>query len=259
MNRRLHRVLVTRAVIGLVLAALVSSCGTLEHARPLAGNHRPVLVMKDGNVPVPPPTKVIGMMSNYRPATPGAEPAKPGFFVRTPSSLASNGDVLEIHEVYDTVLYEGELVIVIGKRARKVSPEEARECILGYTCGMDGSPLVLDASGKADLARGLAGKSADGIAPVGPWVVTDIDPASQTIQLRVNGKVLEECFTGNLVWGPARIVSEVSRSVTLDPGDLIFSGASKAPPKFRPGDRVEVEITDIGILSNVVADGSGSE
>ncbi len=227
-----------------------ASCSDVGWGRSTA----PALTVGRERVPVPPATKVVGLMFNYPPAEAGASQPPPGFFLRTPNSLASHGDVIRIPERYDTVLYEGELVIVIGKRASRVSPSEARSCILGYTCGMDGSPVVTDENGERDIARSLAGKSADGVAPVGPWVVPDLDVSAQKIELRVNGQVVERCLTGDLVWDPARVVSEISRTITLEPGDLIFTGASRAVPKFTPGDRVEVEISGIGTLVNTIAE-----
>jgi 2-keto-4-pentenoate hydratase/2-oxohepta-3-ene-1,7-dioic acid hydratase in catechol pathway len=213
----------------------------------------PELFLKSRKRPVPQPTKTIGMINNYPPADGSAPVAAPAFFVRSPNALAAHGDVLEIPQDFSSVLYEGELVIVIGETASRVSPEQAARCILGYTCGMDGSPLALDAEGKRDVARSLAGKSADGIAPVGPYVVDAIDGAAQKIELRVNGQTADAVSTAELIWKPERIIAEVSRTITLEPGDLIFTGARRAIPEFRPGDRVDVEISGIGILTNHIA------
>lgn len=201
------------------------------------------------------PTKAIGMMANFPPAEPKAEPSQPAFFVRAAGAVARGGDPIVLPTFYETVLYEAELVIVIGRRARNVSQEEAAGCILGYTCGMDGSPLVLDEDGQRDPARSLAGKSADGVAPIGPRIVPKLDPEGHDIVLRINGEEVERANTRNLVWQPKRIVSELSRALTLEPGDVIFAGARKAIPKMRAGDVVEVEIEGIGkFTSKVVAD-----
>lgn len=213
----------------------------------------PQLALHKEKHPVPKPTKVIGLIANYPPADASAPVGSPAFFVRSVNALIAHGEIVPVPEGYDSVLYEGELVIVIGKQASKVKPEEAGDCILGYTCGMDGSPVKLNADGERDVARSLAGKSADSVAPVGPWVVKGIDPAEQEIQIRVNGELVERCHARDLIWDPLRIITEISRNITLEPGDLIFTGASRAIPKFRPGDRVEVEITDVGILSNYIA------
>ncbi|MFV2066099.1 MAG: fumarylacetoacetate hydrolase family protein [Pirellulales bacterium] len=199
----------------------------------------------------PAPTKGIGMMRNF-PSSTGEAQEPPAFFVRSAGSISKHGVSIAIPRALDTVLYEGELVIVIGRRARRVTPAEAEACILGYTCGMDGSPTIVDSHGEGDLAGSLAGKSTDGIAPVGPRLIAKLDPAGHAITLRVNGKVVERANTKNFVWPPARIVSEISKTVTLERGDVIFCGAQQAIPRLTPGDVVEVEIEGIGVLKNHV-------
>lgn len=201
---------------------------------------------------LPEPSKAIGMAYNFPPLE-GAPPAGgPAFFVRAGSSVSWCDEPLLIPSALDTILYEGELAIVIGRRARRVSPEQAVDCIEGYTCGMDGSPLVLDEAGERDAMRSIAGKSVDGIAPVGPRVIRSLDPEGHEIVLRVNGKEVERANTKNLIWDPARIVSEISKTVTLERGDVIFCGARKAVPKMQGGDEVEVEIEGIGVLRRQV-------
>lgn len=199
----------------------------------------------------PAPTKGIGMMRNF-PPPPGETQDPPGFFVRSAGAISRHGAPIALPRALDTVLYEGELVIVIGRRAHRVTPAQAEACILGYTCGMDGSPTFVDSQGKPDLARSLAGKSTDGIAPVGPRLIPRLDPAGHAITLRVNGKVVERANTKDFIWSPARIVSEISQTVTLEPGDVIFCGAKQAVPRLTPGDVVEVEIEGIGVLKNRV-------
>jgi 2-keto-4-pentenoate hydratase/2-oxohepta-3-ene-1,7-dioic acid hydratase in catechol pathway len=197
---------------------------------------------------VPLPTKGIGMMFNYPPLEPGKEQGEPAFFVRAAGAIGRAGEPIVMPRRYETVLYEGELVVVIGKRARAVTPAEASECIAGYTCGMDGSPFVPDAKGERDPARSLAGKSADGIAPVGPHLVKSLKPEGHAIILRRNGKEVERANSRDLIWDPPRLVSEISQCLTLEPGDVIFTGARQAIAKMQPGDTVEVEIEGIGLL-----------
>ncbi len=206
-----------------------------------------------GGLAAPPnwasPTKGIGMMANFPAPENDADPA---FFVRAAGSISRHDVPIAIPKALDTVLYEGELVIVMGRRAHRVTEKQAEACIRGYTCGMDGSPLILDAQGERDPARSLAGKSADGIAPVGPRLIPRLDPNGHAITLKVNGEIVEQANTRDFVWKPARVVSEISRTVTLEPGDVIFCGATRAIPKMTPGDVVEVEIQGIGVLRNTV-------
>lgn len=200
----------------------------------------------------PAPTKGIGMMYNFPPLEGEAPPAGPAFFVRAAGSVTWDDRPIAIPKALDTILYEGELVIVLGKRASRVTPEEAVACIAGYTCGMDGSPLIVDAEGNRDAARSIAGKSVDGVAPVGPELVRELDPKGHVIVLRINGKEVERANTKDLIWDPPRIVSEISKTVSLEPGDLIFCGARKAVPMMKPGDEVEVDIEGIGVLRRTV-------
>jgi 2-keto-4-pentenoate hydratase/2-oxohepta-3-ene-1,7-dioic acid hydratase in catechol pathway len=201
----------------------------------------------------PGPTKGLGMMYNFPPLEEGGEPPPaPAFFVRAAGSISRDGAPIVIPRALDTILYEGELVIVMGRRASRVTPEEAEACILGYTCGMDGSPLVRDSEGERDPARSLAGKSADGVAPVGPRLVPELDPAGHAIVLRVNGEEVERANTRDLILDGPEVVSLISRTVTLEPGDVIFCGARKAVPELEEGDTVEVEIEGIGVLKNTV-------
>jgi 2-keto-4-pentenoate hydratase/2-oxohepta-3-ene-1,7-dioic acid hydratase in catechol pathway len=196
----------------------------------------------------PPPTKAFGMMNNM-PGKDGSAPKEePAWFVRAAGSIGRANEPIVAPKAYPEVLYEGELVIVIGKRARAVDESTAAGCILGYTCGMDGSPLVKDAKGERDPARSLAGKSADGIAPIGPVMVRELRSEGHSISLRVNGEEVERAHTKMMVWSPARIVSEISQRTTLEPGDVIFAGARQAVPSMKPGDLVVVEIDGIGLL-----------
>lgn len=201
---------------------------------------------------VPAPTKGFGMAYNLPKPDGSPQDESPTFFVRAPGAVSWADDPIVIPKAIDRIDYEGELVVVIGKRAHRVTPEEAKECILGYTCGMDGTAQVYNALGERDALRSLAGKSIDGVAPVGPRVVRELAPEGHEIILRVNGKVVERSHTKDFVWDPPRIVSEISRTVTLEPGDVIFSGARQAIPKLEDGDVVEVEIPGIGILSRKV-------
>src|SRR5690606_32504088 len=147
-------------------------------ARGLVGGAIAVLGLAScaGFEDVPMPTKAIGMAYNLPKPDGSGHDQPPGFFVRSATSVRWSDEPIVIPKAIERIDYEGELVVVIGKRARRVTPEEAREHILGYTCGMDGTPQFFAADGERDVLRSTAGKSADGIAPVGPRVVRDLAP-----------------------------------------------------------------------------------
>ena len=231
----------------LALAAILGSCRTetVVLVPSLAPSDRPFPLL-------PAPSKVVGMMFNFPPREDQPD-QDPGFYIRSANALAKDGTEIAIPEMYDTVSYEAELVLIVGKRARNVAVEDALDYILGFTCGMDGTPVVNDADGNRNLARSLGGKSVDGIAPVGPRMVPRLNASGHDIILRINGEEIERASTNDFVLSPEHVVSQLSRFFTLEPGDMIFMGASRLVPKMTPGHEVEVEITGIGVLRHTVA------
>jgi 2-keto-4-pentenoate hydratase/2-oxohepta-3-ene-1,7-dioic acid hydratase in catechol pathway len=156
----------------------------------------------------------------------------------------------------DQVDYEAELAVVIGKAARRVSEADALEYVLGYTCGNDVS--ARDAQWKLDKQWARA-KSCDTFCPLGPCLVTGIDPDSLKIQTRLNGNTMQESNTHDLIFNVPKLVSYVSHNKTLRPGDIIMTGTpegvgvARTPQVFlKPGNTIEVEIDNIGVLRNPV-------
>jgi 2-keto-4-pentenoate hydratase/2-oxohepta-3-ene-1,7-dioic acid hydratase in catechol pathway len=147
------------------------------------------------------------------------------------------------------VHHECELVVVIGKRASNVTVEQARDCILGVTCGNDVSEREWQNGKKKDVQWWRA-KGADTFSPVGPVIARGIDYGNLGIQARVNGKVMQKDSTDHLVHDCPTMVSFISQFVTLMPGDLIFTGTPGTTSPMKPGDVVEVEIDGIGVLKN---------
>ena len=150
-------------------------------------------------------------------------------------------DAKEVH-------WEAELVIVVGKECHRVSPEDAPRYILGYTCGNDVSEK---ASWEKDFSNWRA-KGMKNWGPVGPWIATDVDPGKLKGVLRLNGRVEHEWSCGDMIHDCPSIVSYISQYYTLHPGDLILTGASGVTTAMKPGDVVEVEISEIGTLRNPV-------
>lgn len=164
--------------------------------------------------------------------------------------IIGQGDAILLPPEADYVHYEGELVIVIGRPARRVTVEESPNFILGYTCAND-------VSGEGSWSKDLSNwrrKCCDTFGPVGPWIETEIsDPHDLEIITRLNGREGDRGRTSGMVYNCFQIVSGISQFVTLHPGDIILTGAPGAVEQLHPGDVVEIEIPDIGTLRNPVA------
>ena len=163
--------------------------------------------------------------------------------------IAHNEDVVIPRDATEQVHYEGELVVVIGRSARHVSPEEALDCVFGVTCGND----VSDRNWQRNTDRQWwRAKGCDTFGPLGPWIVTGLDYGDLALQTRLNGEVAQEQRTSDLLFDVPTVISFVSRYVTLLPGDLIYTGTPGNTKRMKPGDVVEVEIEGIGVLRNPV-------
>jgi 2-keto-4-pentenoate hydratase/2-oxohepta-3-ene-1,7-dioic acid hydratase in catechol pathway len=195
------------------------------------------------------PTKVLAVGLNYkshlgdRPA-----PEKPELFFKPLTSLQNPNGEIVIPPGAKNVHYEGEMVIVIGKKARRVSSEKAADYIFGYTCGNDVSERDWQ---RGDLQWWRA-KGSDTFAPLGPAIVTGLDYKKSRLQTRLNGEVKQSQLLSDLLFDASAIVSFTSQYVTLEPGDVIYTGTPGATSAMKPGDVVEVEIEGIGILRNKV-------
>ena len=162
--------------------------------------------------------------------------------------IATDEDVIKPRDAGPRFEYEGELVAVIGKPARKVSPEQAADCIFGWTIGND----LTERDWQRDDPTNLRGKNADTFKPMGPWLVTGIDPRDMTTNVRLNGKTVHSFPTGNMLFSAAEVISDISRTNTLSPGDVVWLGTDEVPEQVKPGDLIEIEITGIGVLRNRV-------
>jgi 2-keto-4-pentenoate hydratase/2-oxohepta-3-ene-1,7-dioic acid hydratase in catechol pathway len=195
------------------------------------------------------PTKILAVGLNYRSHL-GSQrpPEKPELFFKPLTSLAAPGGDIVIPPGSRNLHFEGELVIVIGRRARRVSAEEARNYVLGYTCGNDVSERDWQ---RGDLQWWRA-KGSDTFAPLGPVIVTGLDYKKSRLQTRVNGEVKQSQLLSDLLFDVPAIISFTSQYATLLPGDVIYTGTPGATSAMKPGDTVEVEIDGIGILRNKV-------
>lgn len=174
-------------------------------------------------------------------------------FLKPPSSLLRHeGKIVLPEDATEEVHYEAELVIVIGKRARRVSKEDALNYVLGVTCGNDVSERFWQNDAEHKDIQWWRAKGADTFGPCGPFIATGINYDDLLLTLRLNGEVKQQERTSQMIHDVATQVSFISRYVTLLPGDLIFTGTSGKTSALHAGDEVEVEIEGVGILRNQV-------
>jgi 2-keto-4-pentenoate hydratase/2-oxohepta-3-ene-1,7-dioic acid hydratase in catechol pathway len=196
------------------------------------------------------PSKIFALAHNYADHLQGKSPPRePQVFLKVPSSVIGPDEPIVLPRGQGRVDEEGELVAVIGRRCRSVRREEALHYVLGYTCGNDVSARVWQ---KNDLNWWRA-KSSDTFSPLGPFLVTGLDPSAALITARINGREVQRCRTSDLIFDVPALIEWISRSVTLEPGDLIFTGTSGEPAELHGGDAVEVQIDGIGVLCNPVS------
>jgi len=198
--------------------------------------------------------RVFGIGLNYRAhilETGRTLPEIPSVFMKPDTSLLAPGGRIVYPQGSTVVHYEAELVAVIGRRARHVRREDALGHVLGYTCGNDVSERTIQ---RQEMAMGLmtVGKAFDTFAPVGPFIETAVDPSALGLRGRLNGQVVQDCDTSDLLFGVDALVAYLSRSITLMPGDLIMTGTPGGVGPLQPGDIFEVEIEGIGTLANPV-------
>ena len=181
----------------------------------------------------------------------------PEIFMKTSNALASHQDIVPIQDENLHYDYEGELVIVIGKAGKNISRDQAKEHILGYTIGNDVSARTLQFRG----TQWILGKSLDNFAPIGPVIVSpdDFDFDNATITTTVNGEIRQQAKLQQMLFKPDAIIEFVSQYITLQEGDIIFTGTpsgvvlGKNESKYswlKPGDTVTITITGIGTLEN---------
>lgn len=199
--------------------------------------------------PTRPDCKVLALARNYQShAGEAGAPPTPEAFYKPSSCLVGDGEPIVIPPGTKEVHPEGELVIVIAKRARNVPESEAMAHVLGVTCGNDVSARDWQ---KNDIQWWRA-KGSDTFGPCGPVITSGLDYDNLLLETRVNGKVMQKESTKHLVHGVAKLVSYISKFVTLEPGDLIYTGTPGTTGPIKAGDVVEIEIEGIGVLKNPV-------
>jgi 2-keto-4-pentenoate hydratase/2-oxohepta-3-ene-1,7-dioic acid hydratase in catechol pathway len=195
------------------------------------------------------PTKIVALGLNYHDHAEEVKmvlPKEPLIFLKPSTSVIGPGEAIIYPKMSRRVDYEAELAVVIGKVAKKVSEEKAADYILGYTCLNDVTARDLQPKdGQWTAAKGF-----DTFAPIGPWIITDIDPHHLDVSSYLNGERRQHSNTKNLIFGPRQLVSFISRVMTLLPGDVIATGTPSGIGPMAIGDKIDVVIERIGTLSN---------
>lgn len=198
------------------------------------------------------PTKIVCVGRNYREhaAELGNElPAEPLLFLKAPSSVIAHDETITLTPFSERVEHEGELAVVIGRRASWIDDDEnPLDYVLGYTCLNDVTARDLQ---RKDVQFTRA-KSFDTFCPVGPYVVTDIDPLDLRVETRVNGEVRQRGRTSEMAFSVPFLVRYVSRMMTLEAGDVVSTGTPAGVAPLLDGDTVEVEVENVGTLRNPV-------
>jgi 2-keto-4-pentenoate hydratase/2-oxohepta-3-ene-1,7-dioic acid hydratase in catechol pathway len=234
-------------------------------------SHRPAAIRYPASEvkllpPVPDPHKILCIGLNYRDhaAETGAQiPRDPVVFSKFATALVAPDEPIVLPPVSQKVDFEAELVLVVGKKGKSIPKGSAREYLAGYTVGHD--VPARDWQIEKDGKQWLLGKTFDTFAPTGPHLVTADevpDPHALGIRLRLNGQMMQDSSTKQMIFGAEELLAYISQVVTLQPGDLIFTGtppgvgiARKPPVWLKGGDVVEVEIDTLGVLRNPVVQG----
>lgn len=197
------------------------------------------------------PSKIVCVGVNYQ-AHAGemgkSLPASPLLFLKPPSAILDPEGQIRYPKTVQRVDYEAELAVVVGKKASGISPQEADRVVFGYTCLNDVTARELQKlDGQWTRAKGF-----DTFAPVGPWIVTGLDPKNLSVESYLNGERRQAGNTSDLIFSVGEVVSFISQVMTLYPGDLIATGTPSGIGPMKPGDRIEIVIEGIGRLKNTV-------
>jgi len=197
------------------------------------------------------PTKILCVGRNYvdhAKELGNQVPQIPLIFMKPPSAIIGNGDHIVLPPQSKQVEHEGELVVVIGKRGRNITAENARDYIFGYTIGNDVTARDLQYSD----GQWTRGKGFDTFCPFGPWIDTEFDPSDAVVTSRVNGQMRQMASTRDMIFNVGVLIAYISSVMTLEAGDLLFTGTPAGVGLLENGDVVDVEIEGLGKLSNPV-------
>lgn len=197
------------------------------------------------------PSKIVCLGLNYRShikETKLPMPSVPLIFLKPSTAVIGPDDKIILPGGRKRIDYEGELGVVIGKRAKDVPEEETKEYVLGYTCFND----VSDRHAQAEDGQWTRAKGYDTFAPVGPWIETDVDASNLKLETYLNGELRQSASTSDVIFSIPRLIGFISSIMTLLPGDVIATGTPSGIGPLNPGDVVEIRIEKIGTLRNFV-------
>jgi len=199
------------------------------------------------------PSKILGVGTNYRAHAQEMGkpiPDEPLLFMKPPSALVGHGQPIVRPAGSWRVDFEGELAVIMGRRARRVREAEALDHVFGFTVCNDVTVRDLQKKdGQFTRAKGF-----DSFCPVGPWVTVGLDPSNLRVRTWQNGALKQDSTTGDLIFSVARVIEVASRVMTLEPGDVITTGTPSGVGPIAPGDVIEIEVEGIGRLSNPVVE-----
>jgi 2-keto-4-pentenoate hydratase/2-oxohepta-3-ene-1,7-dioic acid hydratase in catechol pathway len=197
------------------------------------------------------PSKIVCLGLNYRSHIEEMKlpmPSVPLIFLKPSTAVIGPDDKIVLPHGWERIDFEGELGVVIGKKAKDVPEKEAKEYILGYTCFND----VSDRHAQAADGQWTRAKGYDTFAPIGPWIETEAEPDNLKLETYLNGELRQSASTSDLLFGISKLINFISGVMTLLPGDVIATGTPSGVGPMKPGDAVEVRIEKIGTLKNSV-------
>ena len=202
------------------------------------------------------PSKIIAVHLTYQSRLTeyaARTPAYPSYFMKPPTALNGHRGIVRRPRGTRFLNYEGELAVVIGRRMHGVPEAEALAYVAGYAPAND---IGLHDFRHADRGSMLRVKGQDGFLPIGPWVTpaAEFDPTDFTLRTHLNGEVVQQASTDDMIWGVAYQLADLSRLITLEPGDVVLTGTPANSRPMEPGDVVAVEISGLGRVENTIVD-----
>lgn len=206
--------------------------------------------LKDVKLLIPTkPQKVFAVGMNFASHLPSSFDAPPPMFLKLPTSLIASNQTVIFPKDATNVHFEGELVLIIGKKAKNVSENEAKNYIFGVTVGND----LTERNWQSSDLQWLRSKASDGFAPIGSIIATGVDYNNLLLTTRLNGKIVQQENTRNMIHKPSKVVSYLSQYFTLMPGDLIYMGTPGRTQALSNGDKVSVTIEKVASVENIIS------